>query len=229
MYYTAATKARTDLHCLGVATSSSIGGPYRPTSDNPWVCPTSQGGAIDPAGYVAPDGTRWVVYKVDGNAIGHGGVCNNGVAPIVPTPIMLQQVSAADGFTPIGAAVQLITNGVYDGPVTEAPSLSQMPDGTFVLFFSSNCYATPLYDVSYATSRNIKGPYTKHGPLFVTGTSGLQAPGGLDVAVNGNHAVFHANWGSGRAMFTAILDGAGNVWNAYVPLAGGAQGTKESM
>ena len=229
MYYTASYAAQPNFHCLGVAISNTITGPYKPTSDQPWLCPTSQGGAIDPSGYTGHDGRRWVVYKIDGNSIGHGGSCNNGIAPIVPTPIMLQQVSSSDGFTKIGNPIQLITNSLADGPVTEAPSLSKMPDGTFVLFFSSNCYTTPGYDVSYATSKNIQGPYIKHGPLFVTGTSGLTAPGGLDIAINGNHAVFHANWGSGRAMFTAIISGGGNSWNAFAPLNGGAQGNKESM
>lgn len=33
----------------------------------------SQGGAIDPAGFVESDGSHYVVYKIDGNSIGHGG------------------------------------------------------------------------------------------------------------------------------------------------------------
>lgn len=167
MYYTAALKSNPKLHCLGVATSATVLGPFKPTDmTTPWICPTAQGGAIDPAGYEDPDGTRWVVYKVDGNSIGHGGSCNNGVKPIVSTPIMLQQVNDADGHTKIGVpAGPLIANGPADGPVTEAPSLSRMTDGTYVLFFSSNCYATPKYDVSYATAKHIKGPYTKYGPM----------------------------------------------------------------
>ncbi|KAF1348950.1 glycosyl hydrolase [Delphinella strobiligena] len=218
MYYTAALASNPKLHCLGVATSGAVLGPFKPTDmTNPWVCPTEQGGAIDPAGYYdATDNTRWVVYKVDGNAIGHGGICNNGNPPIVSTPILLQQVSAADGHTKIGSpSAPLITNGKADGPVVEAPSLSKMDDGTFVLFFSSNCFATPFYDVSYATAKSIRGPYTKYGPMFVTGTLGLTAPGGLDIAVNGYRAVFHANYGGGRAMFTALIGGGGNKWQAY--------------
>lgn len=209
MYYTAASAANTKLHCLGVATSKNVQGPYVPISQTAWACPLTQGGAIDPAGYYDPStNTRWVVYKVDGNAIGHGGNCNNGKAPIVSTPILLQQVSVSDGYTKIGGTTELITNGPADGPVTEAPSLSRLADGSYVLFFSSNCYSGPLYDVSYAMASNIKGPYTKYGPLFVTGTNGLTAPGGLDIAVNGDHAVFHAVYGTGRAMFTALLEGA---------------------
>lgn len=217
MYFTAASAANTKLHCLGVATSKNVMGPYVATSQQAWACPLSQGGAIDPAGYYDPDtNTRWVVYKIDGNSIGHGGDCNNGVKPIVGTPILLQQVSVADGYTKIGGTTTLITNGPADGPVTEAPSLSRLADGSYVLFFSSNCYSTPLYDVSYAMASNIKGPYTKYGPLFVTGTDGLTAPGGLDLAINGDHAVFHANYGTGRAMFTALVEGAGHEVTAYV-------------
>ncbi|KAI7522725.1 hypothetical protein KC316_g19151, partial [Hortaea werneckii] len=174
----------------------------------PWICPTNIGGAIDPSGYVDPQNRRWVVYKVDGNAIGHGGECGNTIPPIVPTPIMLQQVGQ-DGHTLIGSPQQLITNGALDGPYVEAPSLTKMGN-KFVLFFSSQCFATPKYDVSYATADNIKGPYTRHGPLFVTGSYGMTAPGGLDIAVNGNRAVWHANYGSGRAMYTGTLKLNGN-------------------
>lgn len=219
MYFTAASKTNTAIHCLGVATASTVLGPYTPTDmTSPWACPYTAGGAIDPAGYYDPStNTRWVVYKVDGNSIGHGGICNNGVKPIVSTPIVLQQVNVADGHSKIGSVSSpLIVNGAADGPVVEAPSLTRMSDGTYVLFFSSNCYATPLYDVSYATAKNIKGPYTKYGPMFVTGTDGLTAPGGLDLAINGVRAVFHADYNGGRAMFTALVGGSGNKYTAYV-------------
>ena len=219
LYYTAALKSKPNIHCLGVAKSDNPLGPFTPTNTaDPWICPSAQGGAIDPAGYYdAKDNTRWVVYKVDGNAIGHGGICNNGVKPIVRTPIMLQQVNVDDGVTKIGAPIgPLITNGPADGPVVEAPSLTKAADGTYVLLFSSNCWATPLYDISYATAKNIKGPYTKYGPLFVTGSMGLTAPGGIDLAINGVRAVFHANYNGGRAMFTTYIGGSKNKYQAYV-------------
>jgi len=146
----------------------------------PWICPLSFGGAIDPSGYYDPrSNSRWVVYKVDGNSIGHGGVCGNTMPPIVSTPIMLQQVSLTDGRTLVGKSYQLITNGLLDGPVVEAPSLTNL-DGKYILFFSSNCFATILYDVSYATADALTGPWKKYGPFFVTGTDGLVAPGGVD-------------------------------------------------
>lgn len=95
-------------HCIGVATSNTVLGPYTPQNQT-FACPLDQGGAIDASGFVDPaTGTRYVVYKVDGNSVGHGGDCNNGVAPLVPTPIMLQEVQA-DGFTPVGAPCRSLT------------------------------------------------------------------------------------------------------------------------
>ncbi|TIA39794.1 glycoside hydrolase family 43 protein [Aureobasidium pullulans] len=211
MYYTAALKSNSKLHCLGTASASTVTGPYTPIGPDPWACPTGQGGAIDPAGYYDPkDNTRWVVYKIDANAIGHGGFCGNTVKPILSTPIMLQKVSVDNGFTKIGLPTPMINNDPADGPYVEAPALTKMSDGTYVLFYSSNCFVTPLYDVSYATSKNIRGPYKKFGGLIKTGTYGLRAPGGLDMAINGDHAVFHADWKGGRAMFTALIRPRGN-------------------
>ncbi|KAG6812434.1 hypothetical protein H0H92_002900 [Tricholoma furcatifolium] len=121
LYYAATNGANTTSHCVGVATSSTISGPYTP-QDDAFICHPELGGAVDPAGYQDPDGSLYVVYKVDGNNIGNGGSCNNGVAPIQPTPIMLQQV-AADGFTKIGDEVEILDRDDGDGPLIEAPSL----------------------------------------------------------------------------------------------------------
>ncbi|KAK3678023.1 hypothetical protein LTR78_002118 [Recurvomyces mirabilis] len=209
MYYTAAYVRNTKLHCVSFATSKNVDGPYVDAKVEPWTCPVAQGGAIDPSGYLNADGTRWVVYKIDGNAIGHGGSCGNTVRPIVQTPIMLQQV-AADGHSKIGNPIQLISNDLDDGPVVEAPALAYL-DGKYVLFFSSNCFATSLYDVSYAIASDIRGPYRKGGPLYVTGNMGMYAPGGLDVALNGNRAIWHGNVAGGRAAFTGIASLDGNV------------------
>lgn len=188
LYYTAVSRAY-NTHCLGFATSKNVGGPYVDSASEPWICPASQGGAIDPAGYTNKDGTHWVVYKVDGNSIGHGGSCGNTVAPIVPTPIMLQQV-AEDGHTLLGQPTEILTNNADDGPYVEAPSLAKW-DGDYVLFFSSHCYTSSEYDTKYAFATDIRGPYTRKGELLKTGAA-LQAPGGLDVSPHGRKALFHA-------------------------------------
>jgi hypothetical protein len=58
---------------------------------------------------------------------------------------------------------------------------------SYFLFFSSNCYNTNLYDISYATAGSVAGPYTKAAtPFKVTGNNGLTAPGGLSVMPGNN-------------------------------------------
>ena len=225
MYYTARLAANPSTHCLGAATASSPAGPYiaRPEI---LACPPG-GGAIDPSGFQDYDGSRYVVYKVDGNNIGHGGNCNNGIAPIVPTPIMLQEVDRNDGYTLIGGSRQLLDRGEFDGPLIEAPSLIRVPEVTaaggwmYVLFFSSNCFAGGLYDTSYATS--ITGlfhdstDYDKAAePLLVTGSLGgkLYSPGGMKVGADGVNVLFHADLGTSdavRQMWTGVINIVGRI------------------
>jgi hypothetical protein len=145
-------------HCVGVARSRTIMGPYKPDS-KPWECPLTIGGAIDPSGFEDPvTGRRYVVYKVDGNTLGHGGECNNMVQPQVPTPIMLQEVSAMDGTTKIGQPTVILDRTMHDGPLVEAPNLVRsVRDGRYLLFFSSHCFTNPAYDVKFAWADNIEG------------------------------------------------------------------------
>lgn len=113
LYYAADQSGNGGSHCIGAAVGDDAHGPYTPEA-TALSCNTAQGGAIDPAGFVDTDGTGrkddpsmglpslmhvfivWVVWKIDGNSIGHGGNCNNGVAPIVPTVSLQGVYSAAD-------------------------------------------------------------------------------------------------------------------------------------
>jgi len=213
MYFTATSAESTAQHCIGTATSSAAEGPFTPSNDA-FVCDIASGGNIDPAQFRDADGSRYVVYKVDGNSIGHGGSCNNGVDPIVPTPIMIQQVDATDGVTKVGDAIQLLDRSDADGPLIEAPSLANS-GGTYYLFFSSNCYTTTLYDVSYATASSVTGPYTKSSsPLFLTGDRGLEAPGGADTTLAGDRLVWHGNCDAGRCMYADTVTTSGGVVTA---------------
>ncbi|KAL1680369.1 glycoside hydrolase family 43 protein [Schizophyllum commune] len=198
MYYSAVYKENKSVHCISAATSTNIQGPYTPI-DNVLACPVSSGGAIDPHVFTDVDGSLYLLWKVDGNNIGHGGNCNNGVEPIQSTPIMIQRMSA-DGksFYPGTGHTQILDRDANDGPLIEAPSLVRTSEGIYVLFFSSNCYAGSLYDVAYATATNIMGPYTKGPWLLKTATpySQLYSPGGADVTRGADHLLFHADKGT---------------------------------
>ena len=76
MYYSATTASDTAKHCVGAATSKTVTGPYTPVGSTALICPLSQGGAIDASGY-NDNGSRYIVYKIDGNSIGNGGACGN--------------------------------------------------------------------------------------------------------------------------------------------------------
>lgn len=204
MYYSASTVQDTSKHCVGAAVSKSPLGPYTPTSDQPLVCPLSQGGAIDASGF-NDNGQRYIMYKVDGNSLGAGGPCNSGVPPLKPTPLMLQAV-ASNGYTLQGNPTALLDhNGASDDGILEAPVLVKK-NGLYFLLFSSGCFTTTNYDVDYATATSVRGPYTRAAtPLLSTGRNGLSGPGGADFSKDLKFMVFHANTNGGRAMYTAMV------------------------
>lgn len=209
MYYSGEVASNSSHHCVGTATSNTVMGPYTPSA-KPFACNLNIGGAIDPSGFKDSNGIRYVVYKVDGNSIGHGGSCGNGNAPQVATPIILQQV-AADGITPVGSGVTILDRTDADGPLVEAPAIVKK-NGLYVLFFSSGCFTEPTYNVNYATATNISGPYKRaSSPLVRTDDAfGLTAPGGATPIVDGSQAgngiVFHADCAEGRCFFESQID-----------------------
>ncbi|KAL1304488.1 hypothetical protein AAFC00_003478 [Neodothiora populina] len=212
MYYSASTAEDTSKHCVGVASASTVEGPYT-GQDKALICPISQGGAIDASGFRDASGARYIVYKIDGNAIGSGGACGNTIAPIQATPLVLQPV-ASDGYTLQGTATTLLDNiGVSDDGVIEAPTLIRSQEGIYFLFFSSGCFVTSSYTISYATSSSLRGPYTRAAaPLMQTGDGhGLIAPGGMDIWSDNQHMIFHANNAAGRSMYTALINLSGTT------------------
>ncbi|KAI0596734.1 endo-arabinase [Biscogniauxia sp. FL1348] len=211
MYFSGQSAVNKAHHCVGVATSSTILGPYTPV-DTPFACDLTVGGAIDPSGFRDADGKQYVAYKIDGNSIGNGGSCGNTVAPIMKTPIMLQEV-AQDGVSKIGAPVQILDRIEEDGPLVEAPSIMRTAAGLYVMTFSSGCFTAPTYDLDYATADSVKGPYTRaKSPVAKTKKFGLTSPGGATVVSYGDvndqqpSIAFHANCKQGRCLYTSEID-----------------------
>lgn len=220
MYYTAALANNTSVHCLGVATANNIEGPWSVDDDEYWHCDEDRGGSIDSSGFQDDDNTRYVVYKIDGNSVGNGGSCDNTVAPIQSTPIMLQQV-AGDGVTKIGDPVEILDRTDADGPLVEAPNIIKSSNGQYVLFYSSHCFTSTQYNVLYATADNVKGPYTRGSQaLLETDMFNLTSPGGGTSTIPGDDnddvMLFHANCptdvgGSNRCLFVSNFTETGNA------------------
>ncbi|MFI2363514.1 family 43 glycosylhydrolase [Promicromonospora sp. NPDC019610] len=197
LYYTAWHSA-SGRQCIGAALADSPGGPFAPVGSEPLICPLEAGGAIDASSFVDTDGTRYILWKNDGNAIG------------ATTWIHVQRV-AADGLTFQGGATQVLRNDRADeAGIIEAPVVTKV-DGTYVLFYSAGPYSTNSYGTNYAVASSITGPYTKAFRFLMTTDSldgAVSGPGGADVLrdAGGDKLVFHGHRDAGgRGMYVADL------------------------
>lgn len=212
-------------HCVAAAFASNPEGPFTPV-ETPLFCDLAAGGAIDADGFNDPSTHKqYVIYKVDGNSVGTGGECANSVQPVTPTPLVLQEVNPDNGYSFIGGPFTVLLNDPEDGPNIEAPSLLyDSSSQTYVLFYNSRCFASAPYQIRYATSKNIYGPYTKKvKPFLQTGdtVANLYAPGSIDITRDGKLAVLHGDtnlgWFNGdgskrvRAMYAITLDVSGGI------------------
>lgn len=188
--------------CIGVATSTTVGGPYE-AADEPLVCDLDRGGSIDPS-FVADDtGHRWLLYKDDGNCCG------------LPTTLRAVPLTA-DATALAGPASDLLTADLaWEDGLIEAPTMRQVGD-RWLLVYSANRWDTADYAVGAAWCETPSGPCEKQAQPALTAGGGLDGPGGVEFAggARGNEAVvtFHA-WptdaidpeGSGRRLHIGLL------------------------
>jgi len=185
MYFVAEDTA-SRKQCIGVATAASVLGPYLPASDAPAVYPIAEGGAIDPQLFTDTDtdGTRYLVFKTDGNCCG------------LDTWIEMAPLSA-DGKTIVGTPTRLIRQTLgWEGNVVEAPTLIRH-GSHYVLLYSANDYSHDQYAIGVATAVSLTGPYQKQAvPLLSTASShgAFLGPGGQDLVVGPKDdvLVFHS-------------------------------------
>jgi beta-xylosidase len=182
--YFVAWHAASGRQCIGVATASRPEGPFR-AAGAPLVCPLSEGGAIDPSSFVDGDGSRYLVWKNDGNCCG------------VTTRIYVQRVSA-DGLALISEPVALIASDRgWEGGIIEAPTLWRQ-DGRYHLFYSANGYGGAGYAIGHAVGDSPLGPFTKDAAAWVQSGANVIGPGGQDVvrAADGTTWLAYHTWTS---------------------------------
>ncbi|MBK9710900.1 MAG: family 43 glycosylhydrolase [Kouleothrix sp.] len=184
--YFVARDAASDKQCIGAATSEKPEGPFGSPADKPIICQADIGGSIDPASFVDEDGTRYVLWKNDGNCCGF------------PTYLYIQKTSP-DGLALEGEPTQLIKNDqAWEGSLIEAPTLWKQ-GGKYYLFYSANSYAGADYAVGYATAGQALGPYQKAaGPFLKTSSTRgpVLGPGGQDItlAPDGKTVMLYHTW-----------------------------------
>ncbi len=188
MHYTA-RDVQAGKQCLAVAVAEEPEGPFVDDSDGPLLCQYDLGGSIDSHPFVDQDGTKWLLWKNDGNCCG------------MPTKIYAQQLSD-DGLTVTGEVHDLgaKNDSAWERDLVEAPTLL-LHDGTYFLFYSANGYNTRNYAVGYATSEDLLGPYTDapENPILTT-TAPVGSPAG-QAAGPGHQSI--------------IEDDDGDLWMVY--------------
>lgn len=184
-YYT--TVNGSNVLSIGAA---SADGPLGPWTHQAGPLVQHSSGVIDATYFEDDDGSRWLIYKIDGNAHGQ------------PTPILARQLEA-DGlsFAPGSTAVELLRNNAntWEGGVVEAQWIVKR-DGVYYMFYSGNVY-DHRYRTGVARSNQLLGPYEKHGPPILANNERWVGPGHGSIVTTGgmDYFVYHAwtNAGNG--------------------------------
>ena len=204
LWFSAATES-TGTECIGWASSSSVTGPYVSSSTVPTVCQSQSGGSIDPSVTMNNAGTRYLLWKNDGNCCGDESN-------------LWSQPLARDGVTVVGQPSLLLSYepGWETGPTAkestvEGPSVLHLDDHYFLLV-SGNGYLTDTYGMGVALCRTLSGPCAaQSADPVLSATSDVAGPGG------------------GSAFF----DRYGQPWLAYAawtpPLVGDVAGAQRSL
>jgi arabinan endo-1,5-alpha-L-arabinosidase len=211
MYFTA-RHAASGRQCIGAAVSAAPEGPFTPAAPGPLVCQLREGGSIDASSFTDEDGTRYVLWKNDGNCCG------------METWIYLQRASG-DGLSLEGEAVRLLRGEPgWEGGLVEAPTLWKRA-GRYYLFYSANRYSGAEYAVGYAVADSPTGPYRRApGPLLATSTGQgpIIGPGGQDlVATEGGRTwLLYHSWDPASISYRAMnLDEL--AWQDETPVVRG--------
>lgn len=210
VYYTA-RGATEGVQCVGRAVSESPSGPFHDDSAHPLLC-DADGGSIDASPFRDADGTLYLYWKNDGNAVGRD------------TFIYGARLSD-DGLRLAGEAVPLFRqDAAWEGHVVEGPVMWRH-DGRYHLFYSGNAFDRADYAVGYAICDGPLGLCDKaaDNPILVS-AGGAAGPGHCNlIEVDGvTWMVYHA-WDAdavgkppGRTMWLDRVD-----WVAGRPVVRG--------
>jgi beta-xylosidase len=161
LYYTA-DSTEAGRQCVGRAVATRPEGPFVDESDRPLICQAAEGGSIDASPFRDDDGTLYLYWKNDGNAVGRD------------TWIWVQRLSP-DGTALVGEPERLFRqDALWEGRVVEAPFMWRR-DGRYYLFYSANAYDSDAYAVGYAECESPVGPCRKAAENPILSTRGTAA------------------------------------------------------
>lgn len=181
---------------IGAAWADDVHGPYT-DAGGPLV---EHGQGVIDATFVEDGASKYLVYKIDGNAHGQ------------PTPIFLQQLTD-DGLAlaPGSSPTQILVNdpGTWEAGVVEAPYFARN-GGSWYVFYSGNVYDS-RYRTGVARSATLAGPYEKHGAPILANNERWVGPGhGTVLSLPGGDYFFYHAWtnaGDGSQLASAGRQG----------------------
>lgn len=193
LYYTV-REPRSGRQAISVAVADRPDGPFRDGSAAPFVFQAERGGSIDPSPFVDVDGTPYLLWKSEDNALDR------------PSSLWAQRL-APDGLALVGEPAELLRHDRrWERPLVEAPAMLELA-GTYLLFYSARDWESQGYGVGYATAPTPLGPFRKvttHRP-WVSSRGDVAGPGGQEFFVDaeGNlRMAFHA-WAPGSIGYAA--------------------------
>lgn len=168
LYYTVRDR-RSGLQSISVASADRPEGPFVDSSAGPLIFQHDRGGSIDPSPFVDADGTPYLLWKSDDNALDQ------------PSSLWAQEL-APDGQSLVGAPAELLSHDRrWEQPLIEGPAMVQVR-GRYFLFYSANWWESPSYSIGYAIGSSPLGPFTRvtrRRPWFRT-CGEVAGPGGQE-------------------------------------------------
>jgi beta-xylosidase len=186
MWY-AARDASSDRQCVSRAVATDPAGPFVDELGAAPVCQLSLGGSIDPHVFTDTDGTRWLYWKSDENALGK------------PAHLWVAKLSS-DATTVTGSPVRILAQSAsWESPTIEQPCVTRVGD-RFYLFYSGGWWDSADYGIGFAIGSSPTGPFDKvtTTKAWLASSADARGPGALDVFEGPNGArwaAYHA-WGA---------------------------------
>ncbi|MFN2506686.1 MAG: glycoside hydrolase family 43 protein [Acidimicrobiales bacterium] len=210
LYYTVRQRS-SGRQCISTAISLLPQGPFLDLSLRPLICQLDRGGSIDPYPFVDRNGSAYLLWKSDDNALGR------------PTSLWGRRLTP-DGLSLSGSTVRLLdSDQPWEGGVVEGPAMV-FAGGTYYLFYSANRWDSAESATGYATCATPLGPCTK-----VTTSAPWMASHGDAVGPGGpaffsddtgrTRIAYHA-WSPGRIGYDN--GGARSLWIDRISFTSGA-------
>lgn len=210
LYYTV-REPRSGRQAISVARSAHPEGPFVDSRTEPLIFQVDRGGSIDPSPFVDHDGSAYLLWKSDDNALNQ------------PSSLWCQRLTR-DGLRLSGAPAELLRRDrAWEWPLIEAPAMVRS-HRTYYLFYSANWWESANYAIGYATGSTPLGPFdkvTRDGP-WVTSRGQAAGTGGqaFFTDADGNLRMAYHAWHHDRIGYAHR--GARSLWIGRVHFVDGA-------